>query len=78
MTEKSEKSIPQTLSSFDLLPDAAYVDVRTVAGLFGCSVPTIWRRIKGGQIPRPRKFGASTRWNVGLLRAALSMIEVPL
>jgi predicted DNA-binding transcriptional regulator AlpA len=61
----------QDLSNFDTLPDAAHVDVHTVAMLFGCSVPTIWLRLRKGDLPAPRKFGAHTRWNVGELRAAL-------
>jgi predicted DNA-binding transcriptional regulator AlpA len=71
MPRSSDLSVPKSLASFDQLPDAAHVDVRTVAGLFGCSVPTVWRRIKEGKLPVPRKIGALTRWNVGVLRAAL-------
>ncbi len=64
--------LPGALGTFDLLPDIAYVDVRTVAALFGCAVPTVWRRAAAGQIPSPRRFGASARWNVGELRKALA------
>nr|WP_241019167.1 transcriptional regulator [Paraburkholderia sp. Tr-20389] len=54
-----------------MLPDSAHVQIRTVAGLFGCSVPTVWRRVREGRLPPPRKFGSTTRFNVGLIRAAL-------
>lgn len=56
---------------FDDLPDAAHVDVRVVATLYGCKVPTIWARLRRNAIPAPRRFGAHTRWNVGDLRKAL-------
>ena len=59
------------LTEFDTLPDAAHVDVHTVAALFGCKTPTIWARLRRNEIPAPRRFGAHTRWNVGDLRQAL-------
>lgn len=60
--------------AFDQLPNAAYVGVNTVAMLFGCKPVTVWLRVRKNKLPRPRKFGAHTRWNVGELRKAL---EVP-
>ncbi|MGU7843021.1 helix-turn-helix transcriptional regulator [Burkholderia sp. AW33-5] len=65
--------IPKALAAFDSLPDSAHVDVRSVAGLFGCSVPTVWRRVAAGLIPTAKKFGHSTRWNVGELRKFLTL-----
>ncbi|MBC8745795.1 helix-turn-helix transcriptional regulator [Paraburkholderia podalyriae] len=59
------------LKEFDELPNAAAVDVRTVAGLCQCNVATVWERSKRGALPAPRKIGGSTRWNVGELRAVL-------
>jgi len=59
------------LSEFDRLPNAAHVDVHTVAALYGCKVPTIWARLRRKEIPEPRKFGAHTRWQVGEIREAL-------
>jgi predicted DNA-binding transcriptional regulator AlpA len=64
-------NLPKALANFDTLPDSAHIDVRAVAGLFGCSVPTVYRRARAKQIPAPRKFGSSTRWNVGEIRGAL-------
>jgi len=60
------------IESFDALPDSAHVDVHTVAALFGCKAPTVWLRVRRGQLPQPHKFGMHTRWNVGDIRAALS------
>lgn len=61
-------------SSFDALPDAANVRQPVVEMLYGCSSATVWRWIKAGIIPKPRKFKSQriTVWNVGKLRAALS------
>ncbi|RDK01630.1 helix-turn-helix transcriptional regulator [Paraburkholderia lacunae] len=59
------------LKNFDSLPNAAAVDVHTVAALCGCSVATAWDRARRGVLPKPRKIGGSTRWNVGELRAVL-------
>lgn len=62
----------ETLAAFNDLPDEAHVDVRIVAALHGVGVQTVWRRVRDGSIAKPRKFGASSRWNVGELRAALA------
>jgi predicted DNA-binding transcriptional regulator AlpA len=59
------------LKDFDELPNAAAVDVRTVAALCACNVATVWGRSKHGGLPAPRKIGGSTRWNVGELRKVL-------
>ena len=60
------------LLEFDQLPDAAHVSVTTVAILYGCKEPTVWARLRRNEIPKPRRFGAHTRWNVGDLRSSLS------
>jgi predicted DNA-binding transcriptional regulator AlpA len=59
------------LKNFDSLPNAAAVNVRTVAALCSCNVATVWNRAKRGDLPRPRRIGGSTLWNVGELRAVL-------
>lgn len=59
-----------SLQHFDDLPDSAYVGVRVVAGLRGQSVPTVWRHVKSGLLPKPEKIGGSARWRVGDLRIA--------
>lgn len=65
-------AVPNALRDFDSLPNAANVRDKVVAGLFGCSVPTVWRMSKDGRLPKPRKLSARvTAWNVGELRAAL-------
>lgn len=71
MSQVQKTTLSRALVSFDSLPDSAHVDVHTVAGLYGCAVPTVWRRVAAKLIPAPRKFGRTTRWNVGELRAVL-------
>lgn len=58
--------------NFDRLPNAAAVDVHTVAAVCGCHVATVWGRVQRGTLPAPFKIGGSTRWNVGELRKVLA------
>jgi predicted DNA-binding transcriptional regulator AlpA len=66
-------TIPDALRNFDSLPDSALVRISVVEGLTGRSMPSVYRDIKAGRLPRPRKFGGSTVWNVGELRKALCL-----
>lgn len=61
-----------TLKQFDDLPNAALVDVKTVAALCDSSISTVWERSKRGVLPEPIKIGGAARWNVGKLRAILA------
>ncbi len=65
-----------SISKFDEIPGLAFVDITTVRTLFGCSVATVWRRVKDGQIPAPYRLGKrSTRWQVAELRVALTAVK---
>ncbi len=67
-----QDGIPSALRNFDQYPDSAFVRLPTVAGLFAQSNASIWRNVKLGRIPAPRKFSPRvTGWNVGDLRRAL-------
>jgi len=66
--------LPEAFQKFDLLPDAAYVDLPVVARLLSCSAPTVWRRVRQNVIPAPHKFGRLARWNCGELRRALASV----
>lgn len=72
-------SIPSQIPSepsFDALPNAAHVRLRMVATLYGTSPSNVWRWVKEGRIPKPRKLGPQTTvWNVGDLRRALSEVH---
>lgn len=71
------ESISRNLSAlqqFDLLPDIANVRLPIVMALWGISSATVWRNIKNGNIPKPRKLTSRTTvFNVGELRAALEL-----
>lgn len=59
------------LKNYDALPDSAEVRLPIVMALYGCSAATVWRGVKAGRIPAPRKHSPRiTSWNVGELRAA--------
>ena len=61
------------LKNFDLLPDFANVRLPVVKALYGCSSSTVWRGVKSGLIPAPRKLSERvSAWNVGDLRKALA------
>ena len=63
---------PQTPLDFDALPDAGFVRLPIVATLFATSPSNVWRWVKQGLIPKPRKLGPQTTvWNVGEIRKAL-------
>ena len=70
---KNERAIPDALRHFDSLPDSASVRLPVVAALVGCSTATVWRMVKRGTLPAPRKLlERVTAWNVGDLRKALA------
>jgi predicted DNA-binding transcriptional regulator AlpA len=57
------------LSNFDSLPDSAHVRQKDVEGLLGVSGATVWRWVRTGRLPAPKKLGPrTTAWNVGDLR----------
>jgi predicted DNA-binding transcriptional regulator AlpA len=69
--ETAPKSIPAALQDFDSLPDSAHVRIKVVAALNGIGPATVWRWVKSGRLPKPRKLGPNTTaWRVGELRRA--------
>lgn len=63
------KELPDSLRHFDALPNTANVRLPVVRSLYGCSGATIWRRVRAGTFPKPRKLSDGvTAWNVGELR----------
>ena len=66
-------AIPDALKNFNSLPDSANVRQPVVQGLFACSSATVWRMVKRGTLPAPKKLSERvTAWNVGDLRKALA------
>lgn len=74
MQKESTSRNLSVLQQFDLLPDIANVRLPIVMALWGVSSATVWRNIKNGNIPKPRKLTSRTTvFNVGELRAALAL-----
>lgn len=66
-------SISEVLANFDSLPDSSNVRLPVVMALYAISSATVWRNVKIGKIPKPRKLTVRTTcWNVGELREFLS------
>ncbi len=75
--ESTKPSLPAALAQFDNFPDSAHVRLPVVAALNGVSEPTVWRWVKSGRLPAPKKLGPNTTaWNVGDLRRAREAAEV--
>ena len=71
--QQTTNSIEPALRDFDQMAASAHVRIRTVASLYGCSISSVWRGVKEGRIPAPRKLSPRTTcWNVGELRKALA------
>ena len=65
--------IPDALTNYDSFPDSAHVRLPVVQALVGCSSATVWRMVKRGTLPAPRKLSERiSAWNVGDLRKALA------
>jgi predicted DNA-binding transcriptional regulator AlpA len=76
---RSGQELPVVVRFFDELPDAALVDVRTIALVEGVCVQTVWRRVRDGTFPKPqpRLPGSNTtRWTVGSVRADRARREI--
>jgi predicted DNA-binding transcriptional regulator AlpA len=70
---KPNPAIPFALEHFGQLPDDALIPDKVVAGILGCSIPSVWRMSKDGRIPPPvRPSQRMTRWVVGGIRKVLS------
>ena len=51
------------------------VSVKDTATAYGCSVATIWRRVAGGDIPKPVKIGGTTRWSEAEIAAHIEQAK---
>lgn len=52
----------QALRNSTTTPVDALLTAREAAPLLGISVPTFWRRVADGVVPKPIKLGALSRW----------------
>lgn len=63
------------IENLDAMPDCGFVAARSLATWLGVSQVTVWRWVKTGQLPAPKKLGANTtRFRVGEVRAALAKL----
>ena len=68
--EAKKAAVNDVLERFGSLPDEAHVRLPVVMALYACSAASVWRYVKNGTLPAPRKFGSRvTAWNVGDLRS---------
>lgn len=51
-----------TLRTSMVTPADPLLTAREAAPILGVSVPTFWRRVADGTIPKPIKLGALSRW----------------
>lgn len=52
----------QALRNSTATPVDPLLTARDAAPLLGISVPTFWRRVADGTVPKPLKLGALSRW----------------
>lgn len=82
-----ERSTKSFSSSFDALPDSAWLresqlvrSTKTSASIVAplpFSAPTLWRMVKAGKFPKPTKLSTRvTAWQVGQVRAWMTMQTV--
>lgn len=60
------------VANFEKLPDQARIRQPAVEVLLGISNSTLWRRVKIGAVPAPRRDGGTTSWSVGQIRQILA------
>jgi predicted DNA-binding transcriptional regulator AlpA len=73
--ERSHAKEPKPIQcpDFDTMSNSGFVRLPTLLSLFACSRSTIWRWVKAGKIPAPKKLGPRvTAWNVAEIRQVIS------
>lgn len=71
------RNIEENLRLIPSLPDDALIRIAIVTSLFACSKATLWRGVKTGRYPAPRRMGDGARmtvWVLGEVRKALQAI----
>lgn len=60
-------------ANFAALPDDAHVRLPVICELYAMSRASIWRKVKDGSLPAPKKFSVQvSAWRVGDIRADLA------
>ena len=71
-SKKIERRVNRALEQFQILPDAALIEIRVVSALLGRSRASVYRDVKDGRLAPPVHISRSSRWRVGDVRAALT------
>lgn len=73
-TTTKAPAIPTALATFNQLPHGAHVRLPVVAAYYSISHATVWRWVKSGRLPAPKKLSPGvTAWVVGdLIRAEVA------
>ena len=53
----------ESLRLYRELPSNGLVTMALISALTGWSRVTLWRKIKAGELPQPRKIGRALRWS---------------
>ena len=73
MSESINQPKKNIYIDFDSLPNSAHVRLPVLKVLYGVSAATLWRCVKSGHIPQPRKLTPRTTvWSVKDLRDSLN------
>ncbi len=65
----------KTLTNLDQRSALGFIRINEMLELYGCSRATLWRWVKSGKVPAPKKLGERiTAWQVGEIREALKSI----
>jgi prophage regulatory protein len=73
MSESINQHQKNSYIDFDSLPNSANVRLPVLKLLYGVSAATLWRCVKSGHIPQPRRLTPRTTvWSVKDLRDSLN------
>ena len=72
ISHAADMTVDPAVTNFDALPDSARIRITSGAALLDISMPTLYRLVKSGKLPKPRKIGGTSGFNVGELRAVLA------
>src|ERR1019366_2007546 len=50
---------------------ADFIDAKALAKRLDISVPTLYRQVAAGELPKPKKFGTSSRWKMNEVDALI-------
>lgn len=62
---------------FDTFPDSQFVPNGAVAAWLSIAMPTYWKRVKLGRLPKPQLIDGISRQNVGEVRRAVAALRAP-